>query len=60
MIPVLDELEYFLYILEFILIILAIVIAVHAVAVMLWSYSETGDLLLYLRNFYHNVYSIDF
>ena len=35
MIPVLDELEYFLYILEFILIILAIVIAVHAVAVML-------------------------
>ena len=40
--------------------ILAIVIAVPAVAVMLWSYSETGDLLLYLRNFYHNVYSIDF
>lgn len=60
MIPVLDELEYVLYILEFILIILAIVIALHAVAVMLWSFSQTGDFLLYLRNFYHNVYSIDF
>lgn len=58
--PVVDELEFYLYMLEFILIILAIVIVVHGFVVMLWSYWDTGDFLFYLRNFYHNVYAIDF
>ena len=60
MIPILDEFVYYAYILEFILIMLAIVIVCHAVVVMAWGYSQTGDLFLYLRNFYHNVYHIDF
>ena len=59
-IPILDEFIYYAYLLEFILIMLAIVIALHAIAVMAWSYLDTGNSLLYLRNFYHNVYSIDF
>lgn len=60
MIPILDEFIYYAYILEFVLIMLAAVIALHAILVIMWSYFDTGNALLYLRNFYHNVYSIDF
>lgn len=60
MIPILDDVVYLAYILEFILIMLAIVIVIHAMLVMLLGYFQTGDALLYLRNFYHSVYCIDF
>lgn len=60
MIPILDEFVYYAYILEFVLIMLAVVIVLHAVCVIAWSFIDTGNALLYLRNFYHNVYSIDF
>lgn len=60
MIPILDDIIYMAYILEIVLIMLALVIIVHAAVVMLWGYGETGDALLYLKNFYHNVYHIDF
>ena len=60
MIPILDEFIFWAYMLEFILIMLAIVIVLHAVCVIVWSYADTGNSLLYLRNFYHNVYCIDF
>lgn len=59
-IPILEEYAYLLYVLEIILIMLAAIIVIHAIVVMLWGYSQTGDFLVYLRNFYHNVYGIDF
>lgn len=58
--PILEEIEYLLIVFEIILIMLVFVIVIHAIIVMIWSYSETGDFLMYLRNFYHNVYQIDF
>ncbi len=60
MIPILDELEYLLYIFETVLIMLAIVIVIHSVMFMLVGYAQTGDAFSYLRIFYHNVYHIDF
>lgn len=59
-IPILEEYAYLLYVLEIILIMLAAVIVIHAIVIMLWGYSQTGDFLVYLKNFYHNVYGIDF
>lgn len=54
-----DLIEYCLDFLGILMFMVLLVIIIHAVMVMIWSYSETGSALFYLRNFYHNVYHIN-
>lgn len=54
-----DMLEYYLDVFGILMFMVLFVIVIHAVMVIVWSYTETGDSMFYLRNFYHNVYHID-
>jgi hypothetical protein len=55
-----DVIEYYLDFLSILMFMVVLVVVIHAVMVIIWSYAETGSPLLYLQNFYHNVYHIDF
>ena len=54
-----DIIEYYLDILGILMFMVVLVIVIHAVMVIVWSYTETGAPLFYLKNFYHNVYHIN-
>ena len=47
-----------IFIFEYIALNLILIIIIHALAVSVWSYMETGNPMIYLRNFYWNAYHI--